>query len=879
MLILIFISYLIDPGLDSVYYRFVPIDTNIYEEIRLIEDGGEEISLSGTKSFSVSYGEQGLLIDQGMWINFSGNTGDLTIDGAIADQEGGGDITKSLFEVENTKIGFKAPWGGGQVGDLFLSHDLKQGAVRQQGIGGELGVGPIRGGLVVSKGYYRRKKIRPEEHQGPYVIDEHGIVSGSEHVYFNGIVIIKGLDYLIDYESGEITFNPTRPVHPTDRIEVDYLSSSVKFLKLSSYGEALYLKHRIGYFGDFEDPSQPIGFELDNERRDALESAGDNLVWVDGGDTLTDGDYIKVGDHYQFAGFGSGDYQVRFTYVGGDSGDYVYDQTIHAYLYTGSGGNYIAKIKIAPPTKERLIYTNSQLNLGPLDLNIEPALAICDQNVLSKRDDDDNVGIGFGGRIEYGSGPRAYLDIYEREEEFRYPIQTDYDLSYLWGVDSEVVMLNRYQAGFVTRHMGIDFNLGGGLLNRTWPKGFITTGFKNGHLAYSRFKRRFRFDGGYDLPIYFVIPGVGLLLEDDRRQSYLQVRVPDLLKLRYQVVKDTLGNGDGFDVLLSPAYGVVRGLLSWTRNRWEGEDWDLVSLSASSSYPITVSGSFNLNREVKRRYDEFYIEVDPGEGDYSLDTLTGRYIRDPGGSYIRKINYLDEYDMTSSYIYKLLSDFEYGSGEIVGNVDDDRTEFRSSGDLTFPINMLDMSFSGDYSRNKDRTFDEIDSDLDVESGIYFRLTQTWRIGPFGHYRKTKETESGTNIREELTRGGKIRVLMSGAMGLEGYLGYDLILAESPAYFPELGKIQINNPLFGIDFYVPFMGFRLFSCVDLSYIYSDQKLPGFLSILHPQGYNAVYRIGFDRKIGEKSTVGFSYSGRYHPEYKWDHNLNFSSRIRF
>ncbi|HIE05498.1 MAG TPA: hypothetical protein EYP58_01725 [bacterium (Candidatus Stahlbacteria)] len=879
MPIIIFIASLISTGLDSIYYRYLPLDTNLYQKIEIVGGEDDDIRLSGTKSFLVSYGASGLVVDQGMWVNFSGNTGDLTIEGSIADQEGEGDITKGLFEVENTRVGFIAPWGSGQVGDLILSHNLLTGKIRQQGVGGELGVGPLTTGLVVARGYYRRRRIVPQDHQGPYLVDDQGIIPGSEQIYFNGIPVLKGDDYLIDYQSGEITFTPTRPVSPIDRIEVDYLSASVRFLKLSSYGKAVYKDHRIGFLGDFEDPSRPIGFEIDAERRSAFESAGDSMIWIDGGDTIAGGDYLKVEDHYQFAGFGEGNYRVQFTYVGGDSGDYVYDQTIHAYRYTGNSGDYVAKVKIYPPQKSRFVYTNSEFKIGSMKATLEPAVAVSDQNLLSSRDDEDNLGLGFGGRLEYENGLRAYLDAYDRNENFQFPIQSEYDLNYLWGADSEVVMLSRYQAGLLAHYSGVDLNLGAGLLNRRWPRVFIKTDFKNGHLGYSRFRKRYRFDGGYDLPVYFVVPGIGVLLEDDRRLSYLQLRIPEVFKVQYKMVEDTLGKGNGFDLLLSPSLGPLEGTLSWTRNTWEGRNWDLASLSASTTYPFSITGSFNLNREVKRRYDEFYVEVDPNEGDYRLDTITGRYIRDPGGNYIRKIHYLDEYDITSTYIYRLLSDFEYGSMEISANLDDARTEFRSGGDLFLPIGLFDLSASGDYTRNREKIFDAKDSDLDIETGPYFRLNRFWRVGPFGHYHKAEESESGTRIRDETTTGGKVRTSISSTMGIEAYIGYDLIKASSPAYFPEIGTVLIRKPLLGIDLYFPIMGFRLFSFVDLSYIYSEEDLPGFLSILHPTGYNGVYRVGFDRKLTEKSTLTLSYHGRFHPEYKWDHNLSFSSRLRF
>ncbi|HID32755.1 MAG TPA: hypothetical protein EYP24_05200, partial [bacterium (Candidatus Stahlbacteria)] len=264
MILILFISYLIESGLDSVYYRFVPIDTNIFvPELKTTEEGG--IFLTGTKSFTVNYGKEGLAFDQGMWINFEGRSGDVTVNGSISDEEGTGEVTRPLFEVENTRIGFAAPWGRGDFGDLDLYHHLNLGNYNQKGIGAELGIGPVSGGLLVSRGHYHQKRVFSEDHQGPYTVDDQGIIPGTEEVFLDGELMVKGVDYLIDYEGGTITFTPRQVITPIRRIEVRYLSGDLRFMKISSFSSARFKGNELGFILDDENKERTIDIDLSDE--------------------------------------------------------------------------------------------------------------------------------------------------------------------------------------------------------------------------------------------------------------------------------------------------------------------------------------------------------------------------------------------------------------------------------------------------------------------------------------------------------------------------------------------------------------------------------------------------------------------------------------
>ena len=80
----------------------------------------------------------------------------------------------------------------------------------------------MAGGLV--QGVFQRSQFTADEgNQGPYKLSGPNgelyilIVSGSERVYVNGLLLTRGenADYVIDYNAGELKFNPPFPSRPT----------------------------------------------------------------------------------------------------------------------------------------------------------------------------------------------------------------------------------------------------------------------------------------------------------------------------------------------------------------------------------------------------------------------------------------------------------------------------------------------------------------------------------------------------------------------------------------------------------------------------------------------------------------------------------------
>ena len=98
------------------------------------------------------------------------------------------------------------------------------------------------------------------------------IVSGSETVYVNGVVVERGedKDYIIDYNAGEIIFNSTYPITSEMRITVDYQFSERNYSRLVAYGgtriESEKLSIGVSVYSESDAKNQPLQQNLSEEQ-------------------------------------------------------------------------------------------------------------------------------------------------------------------------------------------------------------------------------------------------------------------------------------------------------------------------------------------------------------------------------------------------------------------------------------------------------------------------------------------------------------------------------------------------------------------------------------------------------------------------------------
>lgn len=280
---------------------------------------------------------------------------------------------------------------------------------------------------AISKGQYHTNFFYGQEgNQGPYrLTDKEGrtgilVLAGTEKVWLDGERLQRGEtnDYTIEYGLGEITFTPRRLITSDSRITVDFQYSSEAYGRdiYATQGEAHVLNDRIGVrttlISESDGRNNPLSFVLTDSTRASLANAGDDptLAEVAMVEKVSpgEGDYVKepapggapTDSIFVYVGPDStGDYNVVFSYVGQNQGDY--DRTASGtgfhYLWVGPGqGDYAPVQRLSLPERKRLTDVEIWGRPTPTStFKLEGAVSEYDRNTFSNQGDGDNVGLAW----------------------------------------------------------------------------------------------------------------------------------------------------------------------------------------------------------------------------------------------------------------------------------------------------------------------------------------------------------------------------------------------------------------------------------------------------------------------------------------------------
>lgn len=263
-----------------------------------------------------------------------------------------------------------------------------------------------------------------EGNQGPYRLNgKNGeqfitIISGSEQVYIDGIVMKRGesLDYIINYNTGEITFTSFRPIFKQNHISISYNYANRNYTRFLVTGgiqhEREKLKIGFNWFLENDNKNAPLALNLSKEDELILANAGSdpNLMFAPSG-VLTEYDVNKIlyelkqngiSTYYEFSSDQSQPlYQVAYTFFGDNSGDYRLKQTTNngrVFEYVGANaGNYRAVRKLPSPQKAQVFSTNAELLLNNGKIGADISLSNYDLNLFSSKNNNENL--GYAARI------------------------------------------------------------------------------------------------------------------------------------------------------------------------------------------------------------------------------------------------------------------------------------------------------------------------------------------------------------------------------------------------------------------------------------------------------------------------------------------------
>ena len=398
------------------------------------------LTTSGSLTRGITIGNnQNSVLNSALDLQISGKISDkVTLRASIQDsniplQEGG--YSQRLDEFDQLFIELSSDKWSVRAGDLFLENRTSKFLnfnKKVQGLSSRFEFGNVNSKTTVFasaalvRGKYAKSTfIGQEGNQGPYKLrGANGelyvlVISGSERVYVNGILLTRGEnnDYIIDYNAGEITFTSIFPITSEMRISIEYQYSDRNYTRFITYAGASKENEKWsigGYlYSENDMKNQPLQQNLSSEQVQTLVNAGDDLNLMSSSSAYLDG-YSENKILYKktlFNGISifvysnaSTDelYNVKFSFVGNNLGNYVLSSAaaigkIYRYIAPLNGisqGNYEPIVRLIAPTELQIATVLGKFNPSEkTSLDFEIGVSNNDNNLFSSIDDSDNHGI------------------------------------------------------------------------------------------------------------------------------------------------------------------------------------------------------------------------------------------------------------------------------------------------------------------------------------------------------------------------------------------------------------------------------------------------------------------------------------------------------
>lgn len=398
------------------------------------------LNTSGSISRGITIGNnQNTVVNSNLDLQITGKISDkVSLRASIQDsniplQDGG--YSQKLDEFDQIFIELFSDNWSIRAGDLFLENRQSQFLnfnKKVQGLSTRFSFGKsdskteVYTAAAIVRGQYARSTFTGQEgNQGPYKLKGNNdelyvlVISGSERVYVNGILLERGEnnDYVIDYNAGEVIFTSLFPITSEMRINVEYQYTDRNFTRIVTYGGVTHEreKFKIGTFlySENDVKNQPLQQNLSEEQVSALQEAGDEQSLMNAPSAYLDVysenkilyRVVTVGAEqiYEYSNDPNEElYNVRFTYIGENQGNYVISNSnaigkIYEYVAPVNGvlqGDYEPIVRLIAPTKIQIATVlGSYLPSEKTTVDFEVAVSNNDQNLYSTIDDNNNKGV------------------------------------------------------------------------------------------------------------------------------------------------------------------------------------------------------------------------------------------------------------------------------------------------------------------------------------------------------------------------------------------------------------------------------------------------------------------------------------------------------
>ncbi len=285
---------------------------------------------------------------------------------------------------------------------------------------------------AVSRGKFARNQIQGiESNQGPYRLigaeKETFIIvlSGTEKIYIDGRLLNRGQenDYIIDYNTAEVTFTAKQLITKDKRIVVEFQYSDKNYARtlmhVSNDYEKRNLRAHLHVYSEQDSKNQPLQQELSNEQKNLLYTIGDTLslavspsidsigfnrneVLYRKVDTVI-GSKIKSTIYVHSTDSTKANYRVAFSNVGQGNGNYkqiasaangkVFKWVMPDTLTGALNGNFEPIIQLITPKKKQMLTAGFDYAFGKnTRFSLETAVSNNDINTFSPVNSNDDVG-------------------------------------------------------------------------------------------------------------------------------------------------------------------------------------------------------------------------------------------------------------------------------------------------------------------------------------------------------------------------------------------------------------------------------------------------------------------------------------------------------
>lgn len=349
--------------------------------------------------------------------------------------------------------------------------------------------------FAVAKGKFSRNTFNGiENNQGPYrlrgALNETFIIilAGSERVYADGVRLQRGEDndYIMDYNTAEITFTPKFLVTKDVRLVVEFEYAEKNYFRSMVYSSHLFTgkkwKAGLGIYTEQDAKNRPIQADLTDEIQAIMGGLGNNSgsAFVPSiREEVFDPDRIfyKMIDTLVGAAFydsvfvystnpDSARFRLNFSYLGPGQGNYIPAQSaangrVYRWVAPVNGipqGSYEPVVLLNTPKKEHYLAFHGEYRPDArtaIEANL--ILGNKDPNTFSSLDNEQNKGLGgsiglrrseYTGRekgvtLHYGARYEYLTRYFSPLEPYR-PVEFSRD----WNLPADTVAEHWVQAHF-----------------------------------------------------------------------------------------------------------------------------------------------------------------------------------------------------------------------------------------------------------------------------------------------------------------------------------------------------------------------------------------------------------------------------------------------